>query len=104
MKTGIIITLIVVAAGLAASQLLTVFVIQPIGAIPEGRTLIISRLNNTNFIDSADAMCEREMGGVSLMCRVMVMGAVAKNGTIYARLPYSSALYGISTGGKSYER
>ena len=82
----------------------TIFVVQPLGAVPEGRTLIISRMNKTKFIDSADAMCDRMMGGVSLMCRMVTLGTVMENATIYARLPYSSALYSISTGGKSYER
>ena len=83
---------------------LTIFVVQPIGAIPEGKTLVMLRMNKTNFIDSADAMCERSMGGVSLMCRAMTMGAVVKNGTILLRLPYSSSLYSISTGGKAYSK
>lgn len=83
---------------------ITLFVIPPIGALPEGKTIIITRLNKTEFIDSPDAMCERIQGGVSLLCRGMVMGAVVKNSTILARLPYSSWLYSISTDGKNYDR
>lgn len=83
---------------------LTIFVIQPIGAVPEGRTLIITRLNKTEFIDSADAMCSRDEGGVSLFCRMIVLGAVMDKSTVIARLPYSSFLYDISTGGKSYNK
>lgn len=83
---------------------LTVFVIPPIGAIPEGRTLIISKLNKTEFVDSSDAMCERTQGGVSLLCRGMLLAAVAQNATIYIRLPYSEWLYLISTGGNKYDR
>lgn len=83
---------------------ITLFVIPPIGALPEGKTIVITRLNKTEFIDSPDAMCERIQGGVSLLCRGMVMGAVANNATILVRLPYSSWLYSISTGGKSYDR
>ncbi len=98
-----------VAIGLALLTLLaytqlTIFIVQPIGALPEGKTLVMLRLNRTEFIDSADAMCERLQNGVSLLCRGMAMGAVAKNATILMRLPYSEALYNISTGGKSYER
>jgi hypothetical protein len=81
----------------------TVFVIPPIGAIPEGKTLVISKLNKTNFIDSADAMCERISGGVSLLCRGMAMGAVLEKSTIYMRLPYVHSLYLISTNGATYE-
>lgn len=83
---------------------ITLFVIPPIGAVPEGKTVVITRLNKTEFIDSPDAMCERIQGGVSLLCRGMVMGAVVNKATILARLPYSSWLYSISTGGKTYER
>lgn len=82
----------------------TIFVVQPIGAVPEGRTLIISRLNQSQFVDSADAMCERIQGSVNLLCRGMVLGAVANNATVYLRLPYSESLYLISTGGKVYDR
>lgn len=105
MKLGLILALVlgVVAAVVAYTQL-TIFVIPPIGAMPEGGTVIIARLNKTEFIDSPDAMCERIQGGVSLLCRGMVIGAVGKQAVILARLPYSSWLYAISTGGKSYER
>src|SRR5690554_1749094 len=80
---------------------ITFFVVQPIGAVPEGRTLVILRMNKTKFIDSADAMCEREMGSVSLLCRGMMMAAIANKGTILVRLPYSDFLYKISTDGKT---
>jgi hypothetical protein len=83
---------------------ITIFVIPPIGALPEGKTVVIARLNKTEFIDSPDAMCERIQGGVSILCRGMVMGAVIEKSTILLRLPYSSWLYSISTGGKTYER
>lgn len=99
-----------IAIGIAAvltvaiTTQITIFVIPPIGALPEGKTVIITRLNKTEFIDSPDAMCERIQGGVSLLCRGMVMGAVIEKSTIILRLPYSSWLYGISTGGKVYDR
>lgn len=83
---------------------ITLFVIQPIGIIPEGKTLVILKLNKTEFIDSADAMCEREMGGVNLFCRIGMLGAVTSKSEILFRLPYSSVLYEISTGGVTYDR
>lgn len=88
---------------LAYTQL-TIFVIPPIGALPDGRTVVILRLNKTEFIDSPDAMCERIQGGVSLLCRGMAMAGVIENTHILLRLPYSSALYSISTRGKTYDR
>ena len=102
-KTWIILLSIVVLAIIAYTQL-TIFVIQPIGAIPEGKTLVIARLNKTEFIDSADAMCERIQGGVSLLCRMAALAGVADNSHVFLRLPYSETLYQISTGGKSYDR
>ncbi len=102
-KKVVVLVIIAVTIVLIYTQL-TLFVIPPIGALPEGRTVIITRLNKTEFIDSPDAMCERIQGGVSLLCRGMVMGAVVEKATILVRLPYSSWLYSISTGGKSYDR
>jgi hypothetical protein len=102
-KKSIIIISSVILLIVFCSQI-TFFVIQPIGAIPEGKTLVILRMNKTNFIDSADAMCDREMGGVSLLCRGMMMAAVAKKSTILVRLPYSETLHNISTDGKTYGR
>lgn len=105
MKQKTIIGLVVFAVTMIVIYTqLTLFVIPPIGALPEGRTVIIMRLNKTEFIDSPDAMCERIQSGVSLLCRAMVMSAVVGKATILVKLPYSSWLYSISTGGKSYDR
>lgn len=93
----------IVVLALASTQF-TIFVVQPIGAVPDGRTLVIGRLAGSKFVDSADAMCERIQGGVSLLCRGMVTAQVGKNSTIYLRLPYSETLYTWSTGGRTYEK
>jgi len=104
-RRGVAVALVVVLlVVLLIRTQVTIFVVPPIGAVPEGRTLIISRLNRGEFVDSADAMCERMQGGVNLLCRGMVLGAVAKNATVFLRLPYSESLYLISTGGKVYDR
>lgn len=100
-----LITLIVLAIiGILCYTQLTLFVIQPMGVVPEGKTLLILRGPKTQFIDSADAMCERMPGGVNILCRIGILGAVASNATVLARLPYSSWLYHISTGGADYDR
>ncbi len=106
MKISLIVAGIVAVAIAIASQFLTIFVIQPIGAIPEGVTIITNRREKTKFIDSADAICLREFGQVNLLCRVGVMGGIAKgeNGKIYGRLPYMRSLYLWSTGGKEFDR
>lgn len=103
-STKTIILVVTAVASILVYTQLTIFIVQPIGAVPDGRTLIIGRSGITNFIDSADAICERTQGGVSLMCRVSVLGTIVNETTIYARLPYSGFLYGISTGGKTYDR
>lgn len=95
------------AAGIALLCLviytqITIFAVPPIGALPEGRTIIMLRLNKTNFIDSADAICVRIQGYVSLMCRGITMAGVVNATTILARLPYSETIYLISTDGENY--
>jgi hypothetical protein len=105
MKKNQTIALVIVAVlAVTIYTQITIFVVPPIGALPEGKTVIITRLNKTEFIDSPDGMCERIQGGVSLLCRGVIMGAVIEKSTILLRLPYSSWLYSISTGGKEYDR
>lgn len=103
MKKSLIAALLIAVAIVIYTQL-TVFVVPPIGAIPEGRTVIILRLSKTDFIDSPDAICDRLQGGVSLLCRGMTMAAVVENSKILVRLPYSDWLYLVSTGGKRFDR
>ena len=94
---------IVIVGVLVVYTQLTIFVVQPIGAVPEGKTLLILRLNKGEFIDSADSMCMRIQGGVSLLCRGLMLGAVAKNTKILVRLPYFEVLYLLSTGGSKFD-
>jgi hypothetical protein len=91
----------VAALGFFISSRITVFIISPIGAIPSGRIFIISRQENTNFIDSADAICLRNQGTVDLMCRGITLGVTASRFNIYATLPYSESLYQFSIRGSS---
>lgn len=100
--TGISSLFIFIAVAFVFYSRFTIFVIGPVGAISEGKTLIISRFLNGNFIDSADAMCERLEGKVDSLCRMAVFKMVTRDVKIYARLPYSKTLYLISTNGKKY--
>ena len=85
---------------------LTLFIVPPIGAVPEGRTLVLWRYSvteageikglNLEFIDSADAICARHLGHVNLLCRGVMLGAVAGGSTILLRLPYSELLNSIA--------
>jgi hypothetical protein len=102
-KVIIFISVFILLITIVFSQI-TLFAIQPIGAIPEGKTLVILKLNKTNFIDSADAMCVREIGGVSLLCRMSMLSAVTEKSIILLRLPYIEMLYKISTNGKEFSK
>ncbi|MCM0752209.1 hypothetical protein DEA98_16005 [Brucella pseudogrignonensis] len=73
-----------------------VVVIQPIGAIPDGITVIVSGVPNLQLVDSPDAICQRINGGVSLLCRGATAAAIANRGKILLRLPYSSILFRLS--------
>ncbi len=86
----------------AASQV-GVYTVQPIGALPEGITLVVWRSSGTPFFDSPDALCLRAQDGVSLLCRAMALGYAPKD-RIILRLPYMEWAYLASTGGKSFER
>lgn len=104
MKKAVLFSIpLLIILGWVAYGSLTLFVVPPIGALPEGKTVIVLRLENTNFIDSPDAICERLQGGVSLLCRGMALATVANNSKILLRLPYSETLYLISTNGKQYQ-
>lgn len=93
-----------IAAAIFAFFSLMVFAIQPTGALLDGRAIAIGRVGKTRFLDSADTICEREMGRVSLLCRGMVMGNILEEATVYLRLPYSDTHYLWSTGGREYGR
>lgn len=102
---GVVISLVFLALlGLGAYTQLTLFVVPPIGALPEGKTVVLWRLNKTKFIDSPDAMCERSQGGVSILCRGVMLSGVVNKSNILMRLPYSETLYLVSTNGKKYSR
>lgn len=94
---------VIVGAG-AFYLTFTLFVVQPIGAVPDGAVFVIPRTSDLNFIDSADAICERRMGSVSLLCRMTMLTDSVDPDKIRLRLPYQEWLYTYSTNGKSYER
>jgi len=86
---------------------LGVFVIQPIGAIPEGATIVYWRSGlNMPFVASADGLLEESGGGVSLLGRGLLLAKLAepiKEREIF-RVGYSETLYLWSTDGKEYEK
>lgn len=82
-----------------------VFTIQPIGALPEGITIVYhSRNPEMPFFSSPDGLCLQIQGSVSLLCRAMSMAAVEElSDRIILRLPYSHWSYLRSTGGAEFE-
>jgi len=84
-----------------------IFVIQPIGAIPEGTTIIYWRSGiDLPFIASADGLLEQSGQGVSIFGRMSMLSKYAipvKEKEIF-RFGYSEKLYLISTNGKQYDR
>jgi hypothetical protein len=79
------------------------YTIQPIGALPEGKTAIVWRNSGEPFFNSPDALCLERLGGLSLMCRGMAM-AQAPTDRIIIRLPYQGWAYSASTGGQKFDR
>ncbi|WP_200338558.1 hypothetical protein [Rhodovibrio sodomensis] len=102
MRIAVVLAVLFAVAGGPFYATCSIFVVQPIGAVPEGRTVIITRLSSVNFIDSADAWCARNQDRVNILCRAAVLGRVAGQAEIIARLPYSETLYELSTGGVRY--
>lgn len=84
-----------------------IFVIQPIGAIPEGTTIVYWRNGlNLPFISSADGLLGKSDAGVSLLGRGVILAKLAepiKNREIF-RFGYSETIYLWSTGGKKYSK
>ena len=85
---------------------LGIFVTQPIGAIPEGATIVYWRAGlSLPFIASADGLALEATGGVSLLSRGIMLGQLADLVTDRAllKLPYSRWLYLRSTGGLEFD-
>ncbi len=81
------------------------FVIQPLGALPEGATVWYWRYNTgLPFIFSADGFLVNNQRDVSPLNRGVVLAVLVKPITRLkiASLPYSKTLYLISTGGREF--
>ena len=106
-KTIIIISICLVVLALFFRFFCGIFVIQPIGAIPDGATIVYWRYGlNMPFIASADGILEESGNGVSLLGRGILLGTLApiiKDREI-TRFGYSEQFYLWSKGGKEYEK
>ena len=83
------------------------FVIQPIGAVPQGATIWCWRIGtNLPFIGSADGILLEKVGSVSIFGRAIALSKLSEfliNRKIVL-FPYSETLYLISTGGVTFKK
>jgi hypothetical protein len=106
-KSFLVVLAILVAVSIFFRAFCGIFVIQPIGAVPEGATIIYWRNElNLPFIASADGILVESGAGVSLLGRGLALATLGKPvlENEILRLPYSRTLYLWSTGGKEFER
>lgn len=100
-KIIIILFILIVAFRL----LFGIFVIQPMGSVPKGATIIYFRAGlNLPFLSSADGILQESGAGVSLLNRGLILGKVADllEDRKIIRLGYSKTLYLWSTDGHEY--
>ena len=107
-RPGRIIALVFTLMAMAiAYTTLGLVVVQPIGAVPEGATILYWRVGlDMPFVESADGMLLERTGQVSLLGRAVSMGAMVKmlDGRRIAALPYSETLYEWTTDGQRFDR
>ena len=83
------------------------FIVQPIGAVPKGATVLYWRFGtNMPFVASADGILFKNGQGVSLLGRGIVLAKVGEmiQGRKVVSLPYSRTLFLVSTGGRECDR
>lgn len=101
----VFLSIVVVISCIATTIILTCtgfYIIQPIGAIPEGVVIWYIRQGiNLRFIDSADGFLLRNEGGVSLFTRAITIIKIMQliEDKIIGKFPYSEKMYLISTSG-----
>jgi hypothetical protein len=104
-RTWAIIGVIVSACGIIYFTT-GLFVIQPIGALPEGRTFWYWRVGtNLPFLSSPDGILLKRVGHVSILGRGLALGTIAQllRDRKIAALPYSDTLYLITTKGAKFQ-
>ncbi len=99
-----IFVVLIIAISVFAYNKLTIFTVQPIGAIPDGVTVVMWKKGDMRFFESADGLCMQRVGGVSLICRMSMLGNAIDKDNIIIRLPYSDYAYLKSTDGKKFDR
>ncbi|MBC8946968.1 hypothetical protein [Xenorhabdus indica] len=98
------IIVIVIALSVFAYNKITIFAVQPIGALPDGATVVMWKKDGMRFFESPDGMCIQKTGGVSLLCRMAALGNGIDKDEIIFRLPYIEYVYLQSTDGRRFGR
>lgn len=95
--------LLIAALLLVAYTQFGFYSIQPLGAIPEGGTVLVWRRGGEPFFNSPDGTWLRIQGDVSLFCRLGALGQAPVD-RVVLRLPYQHWAYLASTGGQTFEQ
>ena len=107
MKSSKILIISIVLSLIFIRATIGFFVIQPIGAIPKGTTIVYWRIGtNFDFVESADGLVQKTGDGLSLLTRGLALATAAEpivERSLF-RLPYSSFLYSLTTDGEYYDR
>ncbi|MBS7815930.1 hypothetical protein [Wohlfahrtiimonas chitiniclastica] len=81
---------------------MTIFTVQPIGAIPDGASILMWKKGDEPFFNSPDAICLKIQGSVSLLCRGMALTRYFEEDNVIYRMKYKEDFYLRSTNGKRY--
>ncbi|WET17005.1 hypothetical protein P2W49_11780 [Yersinia intermedia] len=104
LKISYILLAVIMFVSIFAYNKITIFSIQPVGALPDGVTVVMWRKDDLGLFESPDGICLRRAGSVSLLCRAMAMGNIADKDEIIFRLPYIEQAYLFSTDGRKFDR
>lgn len=102
-----ILLLILILIPILFYSLFGIHVIQPIGAVPKGTSVVYLRVGiNLPFISSADGWLLDNNQSISLMTRALAMGKILEliADKKIISLPYSKNLYLYSTDGAEFSK
>jgi hypothetical protein len=89
--------IVAITVALICYRNLSVFVLPPDGS-SEGATLLIERIENSEFIDNPEAMCDRLQRNKNLTCRSELLLEVAERKALLD-FPYSTTIHRLSNMG-----
>lgn len=63
-----------------------------------GAVYLVTRAADMRFVDSAEAICQRQFAAAGSGCRGLVRGWIMRESRVLAELPYSEALWRMARG------